>query len=167
MDLRLWTWPHSGRFEIQEIKIKTSPKEAYVLDHVTHRVWSAYQSHTKVRTNFACVAPRSEKKLISKVLFLKWIQHLKSFGRRKWEYVWKTASALIQERLIKQGEKCLASLLSEASRQLGKTKSFMSNRMKNRAMGPASVIRSFFLALYVSVRPFVCFSLHHHFTRVL
>lgn len=60
-----------------------------------------------------------------------------------------------QERLIKQGEKCSASLLSVASRELGETESFMSNRMKNRAVGPAPVISLYLPGfIYVSASIF-------------
>lgn len=51
------------------------------------------------------------------------------------------------ERLTKQREKCLVSLLSVESRQLGETERSMSNRMKNGAVGPASVISLFFARL--------------------
>lgn len=44
------------------------------------------------------------------------------------------------EGLINQKEKRLVSLLSVESRQLWETERCMSNRMKNRAVGPASVI---------------------------
>lgn len=72
----------------------------------------------------------------------------------------------VQERLIKR-EKCLASLLSVASRQLGETEKFMSNRMKNRAVGPASVI-SLYLPGFICVSASIfCISLYHHSTLVL
>lgn len=51
------------------------------------------------------------------------------------------------ERLTKPREKCLVSLLSVESRQLGETERSMSNRMKNGAVGPASVISLFFARL--------------------
>ena len=73
----------------------------------------------------------------------------------------------IQERLIKQREKCLASLLSVASRQLGETERFMSNRMKNRAVGPASVISLYLPGFRCVSASIFCISLYHFSTGAL
>lgn len=73
----------------------------------------------------------------------------------------------VQERLIKQREKCLASLLSEAGRQLGETERFMSNRMKNRAVGPAAVISLYLPGFRCVSASIFCISLYHHSTLAL
>lgn len=73
----------------------------------------------------------------------------------------------IQERLIKQRENCLASLLSVASRQLGETERFMSNRMKNRAVGPASVISLYLPGFRCVSASIFCISLYHFSTGAL
>ncbi len=72
----------------------------------------------------------SEQNLISKVLFsfLKCIQLITIQHQRRDRAEQRKMSEKehlrVQERLIKQREKCLASLLSVASRQLGETERF-------------------------------------------
>lgn len=127
----------------------------------------------RIKNNFK-FGLHSAQKLISKVLFSKCIQLITILHERQLERFSggenrKTSEKQhllwVQERLIKQREKCLASLLSVASRQLGEAERFMSNRMKNRAVGPASVI-SLYLPGYRCVSASIfCMSLYHHYTQ--